>query len=148
MSEPTESETDLVKKLSKSLDGVKSSVLLSGGVFIKNYFPPNLSPEEIKQRIFDHQIIIDHLSRSLISVYVMESALASLNKNRNERDERKVRWLFHQMLNDVERLPKEILAMCSQGDECRTVTAMIRRLMKFEFENKEELASQIVQDLP
>src|SRR3989344_823120 len=38
MSGATEPETDLIKKLSKSLNGVKSSVLLSGGVFIKNYF--------------------------------------------------------------------------------------------------------------
>ncbi|HEY4474327.1 MAG TPA: acyl-CoA dehydrogenase family protein [Candidatus Paceibacterota bacterium] len=148
MSGATEPETDLIKKLSKSLNGVKSSVLLSGGVFIKNYFPPSLSPEEMKQRVFEHQIIIDHLSRGLTSVYMMESALASLNKHRNERDERKIRWLFHQMLNDVERLPKEIVAMSSKGDEARTVTAMFKRLMKFELENKEELANQIVQDLP
>ncbi|MBI4080476.1 MAG: acyl-CoA dehydrogenase family protein [Candidatus Levybacteria bacterium] len=145
---PAEPETDLVKKLSKALDGVKSSVLLSGGVFIKNCFPSNLNQEEMKQRVFKHQIIIDHLSRSMISVYVMESALASLNKNRNERDERKVRWLFHQMLSDAERLPKEIIMMSSSGDEARTVLAMFRRLVKFELENKEELAGQIVQDLP
>ena len=144
----TEPETDLIKKLSKSLNGVKSSVLLSGGVFIKNYFPPNLSPEEMKQRFFEHQIIIDHLSRGLASVYVMESALASLNKHRNERDERKVRWLFHQTLNDVERLPKEIITMSTSGDEAKTVIAMFKRLMKFELENKEVLANQIVQDLP
>ena len=144
----TEPETDLIKKLSKSLNGVKSSVLLSGGVFIKNYFPPNLSPEEMKQRFFEHQIIIDHLSRGLASVYVMESALASLNKHRNERDERKVRWLFHQTLNDVERLPKEIITMSTSGDEAKTVIAVFKRLMKFELENKEVLANQIVQDLP
>lgn len=147
MSGPIEPETDVIKKLSRSLNGVKSAVLLSGGVFIKNHFPPNLASEEMKQRAFKHQIIIDHLSRCLISVYIMESALAALEKHRNECDERKVRWLFHQMLNDVERLPKEVLMMCSSGDESRTVTAMVRRLIKFELENKEELADKIVEDL-
>ena len=148
MSGSTEPETDMVKKLFKNLNGVKSAVLLSGGVFMKNYFPINLTLEEMKQRAFKHQIIIDHMSECLIKIYVMESALAALNGNRNDIDERKVRLLFHQLLNDIDRLPKEILTMSTSSiDESRTVLAMIKRLVKFDFENKEELANQIVADL-
>ena len=102
----------------------------------------------MKQRAFEHQIIIDHMSECLIKIYVMESALAALNGNRNDIDERKVRLLFHQLLNDIDRLPKEILTMSTSSiDESRTVLAMIKRLVKFDFENKKELANQIVADL-
>lgn len=147
MSGAVELETDRLVKLSRSLNGIKNATLLGGGVFVKSCFPANLTSEEMKQRAFEHQIITDHLSRCLIKVYVMESSLAALNKYRNEQDERKVRLLFHQLLSDFERLPKEIVSMCSSGDEARTVLAMIKRLIKFELENKEELANQIVEDL-
>jgi len=143
----SEPETDTVKKLQRSLNGLKSAVLLTGGVFIKNCFPANLTPEELKHRAFDHQIAIDYMSRCLIGIYILESALAALDKNRNDRDEQKVRWLFHQILSDTERFPKEIIVMCSGGDEARTVLRMIGRLIKFDLENKEELADQIVSQL-
>ena len=140
-------EEDLVKRLTKSLNGYKSALLLSGGVFIKNYLPFNLNQEEMKRRIMEHEITIDKLSRGLTTIYVLESALAGLNKHRNERDERKVRWLFHQELCKSDRLSKEVLMNSSEGDELRTCLSMVRRLFKFELENTRELANQIVADL-
>lgn len=147
MASPEPAEEDLVRRLAKSLNGYKSALLLSGGVFIKNYFPPNLSQEEMKRRIMEHEITIDKLSRGLVTIYILESALAGLNKHRNERDERKVRWLFHQELCKNDRLPKEVLMNSSEGDELRTCLSMVRRLFKFELENTRELANQIVADL-
>jgi len=128
---------DLVERLTYHLNNAKKAVLLAAGSAYEKY---NVKLEE-------HQILLMALSDCLINVYVMESSLAALAKNKTDSNADLVRLIFDDGLFSVERLVREIIPMCAEGDIQRTTLAMVRRLFKFTPVNKEELCNQVVETL-
>ena len=126
---------NLIEKLSLYLNNAKKAVLLAAGS----------AYEKFQLKLEDHQILLMALSNCLINIYVMESSLAALAKNRTDLSDRLVRLIFNDALFSVERLVRGIIPMCSEGDTQRTALAMIRRLMKFVPENREELCNKIAE---
>ena len=124
---------DVVERLTYYLNNAKKVVLLAAGS----------AYERFGKELEEHQILLTALSDCLIAVYVMESSLAALAKNRKDANEDLVRIIFNDAMFETERLVKEIIVMCSSGDVQRTALAMVRRLLKFTPENKEELCNKI-----
>lgn len=132
---------DAVERLTYYLNNAKKVVLLAAGSAYEKF---NLKLEE-------HQIVLMNLSDCLINIFVMESSLAALAKN-NKLAGRNSNELLAQMIFDdglfsLERLVRETISMCSEGDSQRTALAMVRRLLKFTPVNKEEICNKVVADL-
>lgn len=129
---------DLEDRLIFYLNNAKKAVLFAAGAAFQKFM----------LTLKDHQIILLDLSDCLISVYVMESGLAVWTKKKSGKKEKLVRALFHEHLLVLEKTTKEIVVMSTTvGDEQKTQLAMLRRILKFSSENKEELYNKIVEDL-
>lgn len=128
---------DLVERLTYYLNNAKKAVLLVAGSAYDKY---GIKLEE-------HQILLMALSDCLINIFVMESSLAAFAKNKTDSNSHLVQLVFDEGLFLVERLAREIVPMCAEGDTQRTVLAMIRRLLKFTPVNKEEMCNKIAEDL-
>lgn len=128
---------DLVERLTYYLNNAKKAVLLVAGLAYEKY---NIKLE-------DHQILLMALSDCLINIFVIESSLAALVKNNTESNMRLVQLIFDDGLFSVERLAREVVSMCTEGDTQRTTLVMIRRLLKFTPVNKEELCNKVAEGL-
>lgn len=113
------------------LNNAKKAVLLAAGSAYQKF----------GLKLEDHQMVLMGLSDCLIHLYVMESSLAAFSKT---QEDSLVRLLFHDSMFEIEKLTREVVVMCSEGDTQRTTLAMVRRLLKFTPENKEKLCNQIV----
>ena len=122
------------ERLKHYLDNSKKAVVLASGAAWKQF----------GTKLPDHQMVIMALADCMINIYVMESALAALTKNRNEHDENLVRLIFDEKIFETENLVRRLVAMCSEGDIQRTIDSMIKRLLKFTPVNTEELIKKIV----
>jgi len=132
----TESE-DLFETLIYYLNNAKKAVLLAAG----------LAYDKFRLKLEEHQIVLMILSDCLINIYVMESSLAALSKNKTYLNTGLVQMIFNDGFFSIDKLVKEIISMCSEGDSQRTVLAMVRRFLKFTPVNKEELCNKIVEEL-
>ncbi len=128
---------ELVERLSYYLKSAKKVVLLAAGS----------AYERFQLEMEKHQVLLTALSDCLINIYVMESSLAALVKNRTDLNEMLVRMIFDEALFSVERTARKIIPMCSEGDTQKTALAMVRRLLKFVPENEEELCNKIMENL-
>lgn len=128
---------DNIERLTYYLNNAKKVVLLVAGSAYQKF---GLKLEE-------HQIILMSLSDCLINLFVMESSLAALAKNKRDSDTLLVQMIFNDGLFSLERLARETIPMCSGGDDQRTTLAMVRRLLKFTPANKEELCNGISDNL-
>lgn len=132
---------DVVERLTYYLNNAKKVVLLAAGS----------AYEKFSLKLEEHQIVLMNLSDCLINIFVMESSLAALAKNdklisRNS-NEILTQMIFDDALFSLERLVRETISMCSEGDNQRTALAMIRRLLKFTPINKEEMCNEVVENL-
>jgi len=128
---------DLVERLTYYLNNAKMAVLFAAGSAYEKY---NVKLEE-------HQILLMALSDCLINIYVMESSLAAVAKNKTNLNTGLVKLIFNDGLFSVERLAREIIPMCAEGDAQKTALAMVRRLLKFTPVNQEELCDKVAVDL-
>ncbi len=128
---------DLSEKLFQYLNNAKKVVLLAAGSAYQKF----------GLKLGEHQILLMALSDCLINIYVMESSLAALVKNKTDSNTILVQLILDDGLFSVERLAREIVPMCADGDEQRTILAMVRRLLKFTPVNKEELCNNIADNL-
>lgn len=128
---------DGLDRLKHYLDNSKKATILASGAAWRKFGP----------KLPDHQIVVMALADCMINIYVMESALAALDKNRNEHDENLVRLLFDEKVFETENLVRRLVAMCSEGDTQRTLNSMVKRLLKFTPVNTEELVEKIVKNL-
>ncbi len=112
---------DLVERLTYYLNNAKKAVLLVAGSAYEKY----------STRLEEHQMLLMALSDCLISIFVMESALAAFAKNQTDLNADLVQLIFDDELFSVERLAREVVSMCANGDTQKTALAMIRRLLKF-----------------
>lgn len=128
---------DLAERLTYYLNNAKKALLLAAGSAYKKFGP----------KLEEHQILLMALSDCLINIYVMESVLAAFDKNNpptgGDLNTNLVQLIFDDGLFSIERLVREIIPMCSEGDVQKTALAMIRRLLKFTPVNKEELCNKI-----
>ena len=83
------------------------------------------------------------LADCLIKIYVLESVLAAFAKNRTEKESLLTGLIFNDNLFELERLTREIVVMCSEGDTQRTQMSILRRLLKFSPGNKENLSDKV-----
>jgi len=134
---------DLVERSLGYLNGARKSFLIVCDA-VNDKFKPILDGGKA---LGEHQIVLMALADCLLEMYQLESVLAALKKNRNEFEERLVRLIFNDSLFALDRLIKELLVMCSEGDSQRTRLAMVRRFMKFNVENKDLLCSNIAEIL-
>ena len=125
------------ERLKHYLDNSKKAVVLASGAAWKKF----------GTKLPDHQMVIMALADCMINIYVMESALAALTKNRNEHNENLVRLIFDEKIFETENLVRRLVAMCSEGDTQRTINSMMKRLLKFTPVNTEELTEKIVTNL-
>lgn len=128
---------DLLERLTYYLNNAKKAVLLVAGSAYEKY----------KAKLEEHQILLMSLSDCLINIFVMESSLVALAKNRKDSNVDLVRLIFDDGLFSVERLVRETIPMCAEGDTQRTALAMVRRLLKFTPVNKEELCNRVAESL-
>ncbi len=128
---------DLVERLTYYLNNAKKAVLLAAGSAYEKY---NIKLEE-------HQILLMSLSDCLINIFVMDSSLRALTKNRTDLNANLVQLIFDEGLFSVERLVRRIIPMCAEGDTQKTALAMIRRLLKFTPVNTEDLCNEIAERL-
>lgn len=128
---------DEVERLGHYLNNAKKAVILAAGA----------AWEKFNFKLEEHQIVLMGLADCLISVYVLESALAALAKNRNDHDANLVRLVFDGKLFEIETAVRRLVAMCAEGDTQRTINAMVKRLLKFTPVNTEELTENIVSNL-
>lgn len=133
---PAESE-DLVACLTGYSNNAKKAVLLAAGFAYEKY----------RLKLDEHQVVLMALSDCLINVYIMESSLAALVKNQTDLNLALVRQIFHEALLDIEKLTKEIVPMCAEGDDQRMKQAMIKRVLKFNPINLEEITEKIINNL-
>lgn len=127
---------DLLERLIVYLNNAKRAVLLVAGFVYEKYL----------LKLEAHQIVLMALSDCLISIYVMESSLAALVKNQTDLNLSLVKQIFHEALLDVEKLTKEIVTMCAEGDDQQIKQAMIKRILKFNLVNLEEISDKIITD--
>lgn len=132
----SEPEDDL-ERLQQYLNNAKKAVILAAGA----------AWEKFSFKLEEHQMVLMGLADCLIGIYVLESILAALNKNRNENDTHLVRLVFDEKLFEVETTVRRLVAMCAEGDTQRTINAMVKRLLKFTPVNTEELTEKIVENL-
>lgn len=130
---------DTVERLSEYLNNAKKAVILLAGSASEKY---GLRLSDVSNPQI--QILLMNLADCLGIIYLLESSLASLAKNRNEHNENLVRILFTQNLLELDRLIKETLPMCGEGDTLRTLMAMSRRFMKFTPDNLADLYTNVV----
>ena len=128
---------DLVERLTYYLNNAKKAVLLVAGSAYEKY----------ALKLEEHQILLMALSDCLMNIFVMESSLAALSKNKTDSNSHLVQLIFDDGLFLVERLAREIVSMCADGDTQRTALVMVRRLLKFTPVNKENLSNKIVEGL-
>ena len=128
---------DLVECLIHYLNNAKKAVLLAAGS----------AYEKFGLKLEEHQILLMALSDCLINIFVMESSLAALVKNRTDGNVDLVRMIFDEGFFSVEKLVRGIIPMCAEGDTQKTALAMVRRLLKFTPVNREELCNKIVENL-
>ncbi len=135
---------DLIERLLVYLNGArKSAVIVCDSVVTK--FKPMLDGGK---ELMKNQMVLMGLADCLIEIYKLESVLKATQKNRTEANENMTRLIFNDSLFKLEQLFKELLAMCSEGDDQKTRTSMIRRFLKFNVENKNDLCNRIVEGLP
>lgn len=138
MTLPTQTEPeDLVERLAYYLNNAKKAVLLVAGSAYEKY----------GLKLEDHQILLMSLSDCLINIFVMESSLAAFAKNKTNLNVNLVQLIFDEGLFSVERLVREIIPMCAEGDNQKMALAMVRRLLKFTSVNKEELCNRVAESL-
>lgn len=128
---------DVIEKLTYYLNNAKKVVLLAAGS----------AYEKFGLKLEEHQIVLMNLSDCLINIFEMESSLAALAKNKTDSDTLLVQMIFNDGLFSLERLVRETISMCSEGDNQKTALAMVRRLLKFTPVNKEELSNKIADNL-
>jgi len=138
----SESE-DMMDRLFGYLNGTKKSFLIVCDCVNDKFLPILDNGKELTK----HQIVLVALADCLIEIYKLDSVLRVAQKNRNDLNDRMTRLVFSDSLFTVDRLIKELLIMCSDGDNQRTRLAMIRRLIKFTPENKEDLCNEIAEKL-
>lgn len=128
---------DLMEQLTFYLNSARKAVLLAAGSAYEKFL------SELKEQ----QIILMALSECLINIYVMESSLAALTKNKTELNICLVRQIFHDSLFEVEKLTKEIIPMCAEGDDQKMRLGMLRRILKFTPINLKENTDKIIENL-
>ncbi len=128
---------NLVERLALHLNNAKKVVLLTAGS----------AYEKFGLKLEEHQMVLMGLSDCLINIYVMESSLAALVESKTDLNTNLVSLIFDEGLFSVERLTREVISMCSAGDEQRTALAMVRRLLKFIPVNEEDLCNKITESL-
>ena len=133
---------DLIGRLFGYLNGAKKSFLIVCDAANEKFKPVIDRGAELQK----HQIILMDLADCMIEIYKLESVLAVLSKSRTGLNESLTRLIFHDGLLELDRLIRELLAMCSDGDSQRTRLSMVKKFLKFELENKEELCDKIVGD--
>lgn len=139
---PAESD-DLVDVLAGYLKGAKKCVILAAGMALEKH-GARLNDAMTNPYI---QILLLNLADCLAVIYLLDSSLAALAKSRNEHNENLVRVLFTQQLFELERLMKETLPMCGEGDVLRTLLAASRRFLKFTPDNMADLYTKIALNL-
>jgi alkylation response protein AidB-like acyl-CoA dehydrogenase len=143
MSSSKSEPDDLIVRLNGYLEGARKSFLVVCDAVNEKYKPVLDEGRELMK----HQIVIMALADCLIEIYKLESVLGSAQKNRNELSENIVRLIFNDSLFKFDQLTKELLAICSEGDDQRTRLAMLKRFIKFTVENKENLINVVVNHL-
>lgn len=131
---------NLVNRLFGYLNGAKKSFLVVCDTVSERFKPILDGGKELEK----HQIVLMGLADCMIEIYKMESVLAAFAKSQNQFNENLIRLIFHESLADFEKLIKELVVMCSVGDDQKTRASIIRKLLKFSLENKEELCNKIV----
>jgi len=92
----------------------------------------------------EHQVILMSLADCLINIYVMESVLAALNKNKNERDMRLVQLIFDEKSFEIEKMIRRLVVMCTDENTRGTVSEEINHLLEFVSVDVERLTNEIV----
>lgn len=129
---------DLLARLANYLNNARKAFLVIGDSLITKY-QPMLKPKELEQ----HQVVLMALADYMIEIYRMESVLAATVKNRNVHNEKMIELIFHESLFKIEKLAKELIAICSEGDDRKVREGMIRRFLKFATVNQEEMCDSI-----
>ncbi len=124
---------DFIEKLTCYLNNAKKAVILASGI----------AAQKFGLQLKEHQIVLMNLADCLIAIYVLESSLAVLAKNNNEKDSNLVALIFDEKLFELETLVRRLVAMCAEGDMQRTMNAAVKRLLKFTPANTEELCDNI-----
>jgi len=134
---------DLVEKLGGYLKNAKKSVILAAGAAVEKH-GAKLNDAMTNPYI---QNLLLNLADCLGVIFLLESSLAALSKNRTEHNENLVRVLFTQQLFELERLMRETLPMCGEGDTLRTMLAMSRRFLKYTPDDLADLYTKIASNL-
>jgi len=124
---------DYVERLKIYLNNAKKAVLMAAGS----------AYEKFGLELEKHQVVLSSLADCLIKIYVLESVLAAFAKNRTEKESLLTGLIFNDNLFELERLTREIVVMCSEGDTQRTQMSILRRLLKFSPGNKENLSDKV-----
>jgi len=134
---------DVVERLHYYLNNAKKAVILVSGSVWEKYGIKLAEANKLPQV----QILMLGLADLLIDIYVMENCLAAFTKDRSERNENLVRLVFMDRLFNTDRLLREVLPMCAEGDTLRIYLAATRRLLKFTPDNRAVLCDNIVNGL-
>ena len=94
-----------------------------------------------------HQMVLMNLADCLMTVYVLESVLAAFVKNRTDMNLLMAQFIFSDNLHKLDGTTKELVGMCSEGDEVKNRLGMINRLTGITPMNTEELCNKIVEGL-
>lgn len=134
---------DIVERLHYYLNNAKKAVILASGAAWEKH---GYALSEANKRPYIQMLLLS-LADLLIDIYVMENSLAAFAKDRSNRNQTLVRLIFMDRLFNIERLLREVLPMCAEGDTLRTYLAAARRLLKFTPDNRAVLYDNIVQDM-
>ncbi|MDO8488901.1 MAG: hypothetical protein Q7S42_02160, partial [Candidatus Omnitrophota bacterium] len=94
-----------------------------------------------------NQMILMNLADCMMVVYVLESVLAALAKNRTDMNLLLARLVFSDNLFILDKATKELLGMCSEGDDLKKRLLMMNLLTGTTPENVKELCNKISENL-
>lgn len=123
----SDSSSDIIQVLRMQINGAKKALVASGGSIFQKLGQKLADP--------DNQEVVILMAECLVYIYVLDSALAVLVKHSREKDEYLTRLLFHLFLPEIEKRTRTLIAMGSEGDEQRTLFAVVRKIFKYSPEN-------------
>ena len=147
LSSKSQSE-DLMEELFKTFCNYRKAVLLASAVNVEKWMAEAKgNPLMLQEVMNSHQIPVYLMGQCMIDIYVVESILAALARNRNELDDARVKIMFNEVMPELERLTREMIVMACEVDTQMTYLAALRRFTKFTPYNMEQLCDFIVKEL-